>query len=699
MSSPTRVDGDTRTRLDWQNLEGQTRLDQPPGVATPTGHYSIPPALTLTYRFVSAIPTQGAEADLYIIEDVAAEQKFVLKLYRRGLKPKSDVIEMLQACDREHVVEIVRWGESDGLWYEILEYGAHGTLRDIFQKGPIKEAQMLNIVRELHGAIEHIHFHKIIHRDLKPENILIRATTPLNLMLADFGIASLSDATQHFTTKSRTIKYGAPEAAAGSVGNASDYWSLGLIVLEGLAGKHPFDGMSDLSIAVQLATKGVDVATIKSARWKGMCKGLLTRDPKRRWSSAQVTEWIAGGMPEIAADDLERPSQKPYKFAKRECWTAAELALEFGSHWLEGEKNLARNLVLPWLRDELRDQDAANLIIDLSENRTLNTEDRLVRLIANLGKGLPPVWRGLSLDQATLVAQCREAKDGDPERMAQIETIFDKGVLDVWGESGNEDCAQWSQLWKEAAEHFPEVFDKIVKAGGVAKKLPDQKNYLPVLLLLILSPEYRGAIKSNVESFANQAARCSWLAPVLNDDSFASVLALRSFREEALNLGNQEIQAAKSLTDAIVEIKRDYTAVLTPDSPYFREIENLSVSISKNCAVQALTDDLPILRDRLFEASRLLIVTRSFKSLRWKLWLEILADGLIVACLIVAVRMWMGNSLADDSFGPISARVSPILESHREITKYFIAGCAAVFLVWLGIRSSTSRLAKKLFGK
>ena len=99
---------------------------------------------------------------------------------------------------------------------------------------------------------------------------------------------------------------------------------------------------------------------------------------------------------------LERPSQKPYKIAKRQCWTAAELALEFGSNWSEGEKHLARNLVLPWLRDELRDQDAANRLIDLSENRSLSVEDRLVRLVASLGKGIPPVWRGFSLDQDTL---------------------------------------------------------------------------------------------------------------------------------------------------------------------------------------------------------------------------------------------------------------------------------------------------------
>ena len=138
-------------------------------------------------------------------------------------------------------------------------------------------------------------------------------------------------------------------------------------------------------------------------------------------------------MPPVEDDDPQRPSQKPYKIAKRECWTAAELALEFGGNWSEGEKHLARNLVLPWIRDELRDQDAANLLIDLAENKSLNVEDRLLRIVANLGKGLPPVWRGLSLDQNTLISLCREAAGGDADKAALVETLFDRGVLDVWG--------------------------------------------------------------------------------------------------------------------------------------------------------------------------------------------------------------------------------------------------------------------------
>jgi len=179
MSDPTRIDSSTGTRLDPPNVEGKTRIDHLVRPAVSAGNVSMPSALASSYDMVEPIPTQGAEADIFIVQSVADNQKYVLKLYRRGLKPKSDVIEILRACSREHVIEIVDWGESDGLWFEILEYGKHGTLRDLFLNGPVKDALMLSIVRQLVAAIEHIHSRKIIHRDLKPENILVRTLKPI----------------------------------------------------------------------------------------------------------------------------------------------------------------------------------------------------------------------------------------------------------------------------------------------------------------------------------------------------------------------------------------------------------------------------------------------------------------------------------------------------------------------------------------
>jgi serine/threonine protein kinase len=199
MIDPTRIDRGSNTRLDDADsgTSGGTRIDQQPSAAPRNATSSLPSELAKQYGLVSAFDSQGAEADLYLIERLADKSQFVLKLYRRGMQPKSEVMESIGRCDRKHVVELIAWGTDESVWYEILEFAAHGTLRNIFRKGAVSPRQMLAVLRELSGAIEHIHSQKIVHRDLKPENVLVRSAAPLDLVLTDFGIASISDATEH----------------------------------------------------------------------------------------------------------------------------------------------------------------------------------------------------------------------------------------------------------------------------------------------------------------------------------------------------------------------------------------------------------------------------------------------------------------------------------------------------------------------
>ena len=98
----TRLDNSANTRLDQPKADGQTRLDLAPIAIQQSGMRSIPSSLEANYRIIEPIPTQGAEADLFIIEDLIGGGNYVLKLYRLSLKPKNDVIKTIQACAREH---------------------------------------------------------------------------------------------------------------------------------------------------------------------------------------------------------------------------------------------------------------------------------------------------------------------------------------------------------------------------------------------------------------------------------------------------------------------------------------------------------------------------------------------------------------------------------------------------------------------
>lgn len=82
-------------------------------------------------------------------------------------------------------------------------------------------------------AIEYLHARDVVYRDLKPENILLGADGYVKL--ADFGFAKqVKDRTY---TVCGTPEYLAPEIiTASGHGKAVDWWALGVLLFELLAG-------------------------------------------------------------------------------------------------------------------------------------------------------------------------------------------------------------------------------------------------------------------------------------------------------------------------------------------------------------------------------------------------------------------------------------------------------------------------------
>ncbi|KAJ3077395.1 camp-dependent protein kinase catalytic subunit [Podochytrium sp. JEL0797] len=95
-------------------------------------------------------------------------------------------------------------------------------------------------------ALEYIHSQDVIYRDLKPENILICPRG--HIKIADFGFAKVVPR-NHATTFCGTPAYMAPEIILKQGYNkAADWWSLGTVCFELMAGYSPFQAESPLKI-------------------------------------------------------------------------------------------------------------------------------------------------------------------------------------------------------------------------------------------------------------------------------------------------------------------------------------------------------------------------------------------------------------------------------------------------------------------
>jgi hypothetical protein len=505
------------------------------------GARPLPSALRDDYRVIDVFPATGSEADILLVVDVRSGQRRVAKLYRRGIAPDFRLLEILAQSVGDTVVRVLAHGTSDGAAYEVLEYIPGGTLEALLRAGPLPKADLKRVVREIADALNGIHAHRILHRDLKPENVLIRQASPLELALTDFGIASLAAATQHFTSAARTTKYAAPEALTGVLDSKSDWWSLGMIVLEAACGRHPFDGLTEQVMNHQLATRPIDVRGVYDDELRLLCRGLLLRDPKRRWGGDEVARWLEGDATLGVADDAEGTATvvQPYRFGKTEATTGAELAMALARHWDAARRDLARGQVARWLEQELHDYNLVRALRDIQDRKDASDDAKLLRFLLAAAPDLPPVWRGSPVSVDALLASARAAASDDDSAQIWLDSLYRDEVLATFAAAGHPELAEIDRTWRAGWNEFTQLWEAARSAeekwrqrprdvgGGAGAQAvsfddlaytatgrlepPTQRTINGPLLVAQADPAYIDAVRGEVTGvLAGIAGYCGW---------------------------------------------------------------------------------------------------------------------------------------------------------------------------------------------
>ncbi|XP_030332802.1 serine/threonine-protein kinase Nek5 isoform X1 [Strigops habroptila] len=132
--------------------------------------------------------------------------------------------------------------------YIVMEYCDGGDLmkRINMQHGVLfDEDQILSWFVQISLGLKHIHDKKILHRDVKAQNIFLSNNGKV-AKLGDFGIARQLNSTMEFAhTCVGTPYYLSPEICENQpYNNKTDIWSLGCVLYELCALKHPFEDNS-----------------------------------------------------------------------------------------------------------------------------------------------------------------------------------------------------------------------------------------------------------------------------------------------------------------------------------------------------------------------------------------------------------------------------------------------------------------------
>ncbi len=384
----------------------------------------------------------GAEADVALIKRRRDGHLKVVKIYRRGITLPEGFVERLASADPRHVLPVTRstyTGWRSPRFIEVMDYLPHGSLETLLDRagGAVPDLAG-DILVEMTDALDYIHNELgIVHRDIKPANILIRNRQPLDLVLADLGIAA--EVTQLRMSRRETtggvkgtLIYQSPETLNRSnAGAPRDWWALGMTMCEVLTGQHPFkygrgDTLHDEGRIRDAITMGdFDLSMIRDQRWNLLCRGLLTHNPDDRWAAQQVRAWLAGESPPVAALRPPQHSERtvrPYRFAGQRFTDPVVLASHMVTNWDAAAAVFTSaeecGTLRAWIREDVNDSSIdVNALTPVTSSDQPQVDARIIEFTTHYRGGEDVTFRGARIsshDLAVSYLRAGEGWDRDP---------------------------------------------------------------------------------------------------------------------------------------------------------------------------------------------------------------------------------------------------------------------------------------------
>lgn len=185
----------------------------------------------------------------------------ILKRLSRPFSPAQarrleEEVQLAYRLDHPGIAKVYQLLLHEGRPHVVMEYVDGHSLETVLsvaalRQRPLSEAFVCHVISEVADALHHAHTRTdeagrplgIIHRDVSPETI--RVGTHGEVKLMDFGVAYSLLPGREFTTTGvlrGDIAYASPERMRlERVDHRSDLFSLGLVMLELLTGRHLFD--------------------------------------------------------------------------------------------------------------------------------------------------------------------------------------------------------------------------------------------------------------------------------------------------------------------------------------------------------------------------------------------------------------------------------------------------------------------------
>jgi len=266
------------------------------------------PGLLLSGRYrMETLIGRGSQSAVYRAHDELLQREVAVKVFRNEpddlehTRRQGQEVRILAGLNHHALVTLLDAGADLSnpeyrVTYLVLELVTGQDLRTRAIQGPLSAAHMAHIGYDLADGLSFVHHRGVVHRDIKPANILLvdysNDDRRPRAKLTDFGVAAVlrhnhADDDDDGGT-SGTPAYLSPEQAAGEPASpASDVYSLGLVLLEGLTGEMAYPGAPIQSAVARLLHDPQIPAEI-APMWAALLSSMLSRDPADRPEARDV---------------------------------------------------------------------------------------------------------------------------------------------------------------------------------------------------------------------------------------------------------------------------------------------------------------------------------------------------------------------------------------------------------------------------
>jgi ribosomal protein S6 kinase beta len=249
---------------------------------------------------------EGAFGKVIMVRNRLNQELYAMKVITKKLIRKKNNIDYMKSerdiltkINHPFIVNLCFAFQTEQRLFLVMDFLGGGELfYHLKRRGLILERECRVYLAEMVLALEFLHNMGVVHRDLKPENVLLRPNG--HICITDFGLAKELGDNSQVRTLCGTSEYMAPEMLMrNGYTKAVDWWSLGALFYEMLAGKPPFTqkkGESQKDLDKKIISTKPSIPNYLHANTVNILKGLLEKDSNKRLGSSKTTMFVIGGV-------------------------------------------------------------------------------------------------------------------------------------------------------------------------------------------------------------------------------------------------------------------------------------------------------------------------------------------------------------------------------------------------------------------